>query len=206
MGMIGHLRRLTAAEQAEIERNPAATRTLTGKASAKKKMPAIMAALPEAQRVGLELATRGGDREAARQKILEVLANAGVSMPMMGKQRDGSLRLEKSWHVLHCVLSGSAGPGKSPLSQALLGGREVGNDVGYGPARVPAPLAVQEIATALASVDIKPRAASYDVDQAKSRKIYCAEHDEAEESSTGQIKAYYDEAAKSGEAMLLWID
>jgi hypothetical protein len=110
MSMIGHLRRLTAVEQAEIERNPAATRRLAGKASAKKRMPAIMAALAEAQRIGLELATRGGDHEATRQKILEVLTKAGVSMQTMGKQKDGTLRVEKSWHVLHYVLSGNAEP------------------------------------------------------------------------------------------------
>lgn len=136
MGMIGHLRRLTAAEQAEIEHNPAAIQRLTGRVSVEKRMPATVAALAEVQRIGRELATSGGDREAARQKILEVLASAGVSMPMMGKQRDGTLRLEKSWHVLHYVLSGSAEVVTSPLSQALLGGREVGNDVGYGPARI----------------------------------------------------------------------
>jgi len=166
-----------------------------------------MAALAEAQRVGLELATRGGDREAARQKILEVLANAGVSMPTMGKQSDGSLRLEKSWHVLHYVLSGTAEPGKSALSQALLGGREVGKDVGYGPARVLAPQQVQEIATALASVNIQERAANYDVKHAKGLHIYCPEHENEEIVYWfEQVKSYYDEAAKSGKAMLLWID
>ena len=207
MSMIGHLRRLAAAEQAEIERNPAATRTLTAKASVEKSMPDTMAALAEVQRIGRELAASGRDRETARQKILEVLANAGVSLPMTGKQRDGSLRLEKAWHVLHYVLSGSATPGTDPLSQAVLGGREVGSDVGYGPARILGPRQVQEIATAIAAVDIKARAASYDVKQAESHRIYCAEH-EAEEIIHWfeQIKAYYDEAAKSGEAMLLWID
>jgi Domain of unknown function (DUF1877) len=124
----------------------------------------------------------------------------------MGRQRDGSLRLEKSWHVLHYALSGSDEAGTTPLAQALLGGREIGEEVGYGPARI-LTQQVQEISTALAFVDIQERAATYDTKQAERHRIYCAEH-EAEEIVYWfeQVRSYYDEAAKSGEAMLLWID
>ena len=46
-----------------------------------------------------------------------------------------SISIEKAWHGLHYLLCGEVEPGSRPLSQAILGGAEVGEDMGYGPAR-----------------------------------------------------------------------
>ncbi len=50
-----------------------------------------------------------------------------------GNEIRGSL--DKLWHGLHFVLTGSAGEAQGPLAYLLCGGREVGEDLGYGPAR-----------------------------------------------------------------------
>jgi len=48
-----------------------------------------------------------------------------------------STDLDKAWHGIHYLLTGTAGEGKAPLNFLVAGGRVVGNiDVGYGPARV----------------------------------------------------------------------
>ncbi len=52
------------------------------------------------------------------------------------------LSLEKSWHMLHYLLTGSLGPTGGP-GDLLLTGEELGTDVGYGPPRVHNPPAVQ---------------------------------------------------------------
>src|SRR5687767_14577361 len=45
--------------------------------------------------------------------------------------------LDKAWHGIHYLLTGTAAEGGKPLDFLVSGGREVGNvDIGYGPARV----------------------------------------------------------------------
>ena len=48
-----------------------------------------------------------------------------------------AIDLDKAWHGIHFLLTGTADGGDFPRNFLLLGGREVGDvDVGYGPARV----------------------------------------------------------------------
>ncbi len=46
-----------------------------------------------------------------------------------------TLSLEKAWHGVHYLLCGETDAGRTILSQAVLGGTEFGDDLGYGPAR-----------------------------------------------------------------------
>jgi hypothetical protein len=64
-------------------------------------------------------------------------------------QASEPLRIDKSWHGIHFLLTGSAWGGKPPLSNAVLGGKEFGQDLGYGPARYLTPDQVKEVAAAL---------------------------------------------------------
>lgn len=58
-------------------------------------------------------------------------------------EKGEELDLDKSWHGLHFLFTGSAWDGPAPENFLLRGGREVGNDLGYGPARV---FQLQEVA------------------------------------------------------------
>ena len=58
--------------------------------------------------------------------------------------------LDKAWHGIHFLLTGSAWEGDPPLNFLVAGGTEVGDiDVGYGPARVFRSSEVAEIHKAL---------------------------------------------------------
>ena len=58
--------------------------------------------------------------------------------------------LDKSWHGLHYLLTGSAWEGDPPLNFLLVGGRDVGLDeVGNGPARTFSPAETRAVAAAL---------------------------------------------------------
>jgi hypothetical protein len=46
-----------------------------------------------------------------------------------------ALSLDKAWHGVHFLLCGAAEPGPTLVGQAILGGIELGEDLGYGPAR-----------------------------------------------------------------------
>src|SRR5262245_1240188 len=63
-----------------------------------------------------------------------------------------SLDVDKSWHGIHYVLTGEADGGKEPWSLAVLGGEEIGDDLGYGPARFLTPTQVAAVSQALSSL------------------------------------------------------
>jgi hypothetical protein len=46
-----------------------------------------------------------------------------------------SISIDKAWHGLHYLLCGKAGSDSSLAGQAVMGGTDVGDDLGYGPAR-----------------------------------------------------------------------
>lgn len=64
------------------------------------------------------------------------------------------LDLDKSWHILHTLISGSPDTGNTPEA-ALLGGKEVGPSGGYGPVRVLRPEQVSEFAEVLKPLDVE---------------------------------------------------
>jgi hypothetical protein len=63
------------------------------------------------------------------------------------------LEVDKAWHGIHYLLTGDPEGGSGPLALAVLGGKEVGDEVGYGPARFVMPEEVKAVATALEGID-----------------------------------------------------
>ncbi|MGA9721169.1 MAG: YfbM family protein [Candidatus Binatus sp.] len=49
--------------------------------------------------------------------------------------KGASISIDKAWHGVHYLLCGKVEPGSDLVSQAVMGGTEVGEDLGYGPAR-----------------------------------------------------------------------
>ena len=74
------------------------------------------------------------------------------------------LSIEKAWHGLHYLLAGSVEPGSELLSQAVLGGTELGDDPegfsGYGPARYFRAAEVRKLAEALRRPEVEAEAAA----------------------------------------------
>lgn len=52
-----------------------------------------------------------------------------------GGSNGNELDVDKAWHGLHFLLTGSAWEGSFPLNFIVAGGKDVGADLGYGPAR-----------------------------------------------------------------------
>jgi uncharacterized protein DUF1877 len=85
-----------------------------------------------------------------------------------------SLSLEKDWHAIHYLLSGAVEPGATLLSQAILGGTEIGDDdLGYGPARYFDPKQAADIAREMARADLEAEMRSrFDPARMAAAKIY----------------------------------
>ena len=59
------------------------------------------------------------------------------------------LEIDKAWHGLHFLLTGTAWEGSFPHNFLVTGGEEIGDDLGYGPARALRGTDVLKVDTAL---------------------------------------------------------
>jgi len=210
--MYGRLRQITPDELGQFQRDPATLEQfLFGEAEAN--APKIRAALARVQDIAREAKARGqvddpADREKTRALILKELMGTGVRV------QDGStekgLSLEKSWHALHYLLTGKTEAAPPPLGNAILGGEEIGEERDYGRVRFLTPQQVREVAEALAAISKEELPGRFDVKRMKvSKVIYpCRDQQELDIALDyfGQLVGYYSDAAKRGNAMLLYIE
>jgi hypothetical protein len=85
----------------------------------------------------------------------------------------GFVDLDKAWHCLHYLLTGSAIGGDAPLNFILNGGTPLGEeDLGRGPPRVFRPLEVAAVADALAKIEAAQLVARLDLKKLEKLSIY----------------------------------
>jgi hypothetical protein len=124
--------------------------------------------------------------------------------------------VDKAWHGIHFLLTGSAWDGEPPLNFLVAGGREIGNvDVGYGPARGFTSAEVAEIARALEKISSDDLRARFDGEQLMSAEIYPEiwDRDPAEDDMLGYLVDYFEpmkalisRGAREGRALLVYIN
>jgi hypothetical protein len=130
--------------------------------------------------------------------------------------RDHSSRyldIDKTWHIIHFLLTGDAWVGEGPLFDAVLGGHQLTDeDLGYGPARFLNDLDV--VATARALDCISPEELWSRFEESRIREAireanlywsiepdgrnYALENYEA-------LRRFFAAAAHTGEAAILWL-
>lgn len=124
-------------------------------------------------------------------------------------EREGTIDIDKSWHGIHFILSKIAISGNTVLEQAILGGEPLGEDVGYGPARVLMPSEVKEITAALSGISIKQFESEFDPVAMEAEEIYPQiwnDDEDVVEYLTHffpGLVAFYVEAANRGQGMVL---
>jgi len=126
---------------------------------------------------------------------------------------DSVISLEKSWHGLHYVLTGTASDGKPPLNILVDGGVPVGDeDVGYGPARVLDHTGVAALNAALAAFSEADFDRRFDPDGLSAADIYPQIWDEPLEDLKEEffgylqeMKAHVKRASEAGQALLVTI-
>lgn len=153
----------------------------------------------------LEASPAAGGRRNVEEGRAE-LARRGVAAAEMGE----ALGLAQAWHGLHFLLTGSAIGGAPPLADAVIGGREVGEDLGYGPLRLLAPAEVAAVAAALDDFDRGDLARRYDAAAMEEMRLYPGGWDEPENrewllDAFDELKAYYARARGLGHGMLLFL-
>ncbi len=123
------------------------------------------------------------------------------------------LDVDKAWHGIHYLLTGTAWDGSPPLNFIVAGGHQVGDeDVGYGPARGFYPDEVKVLAAALDATEAKSLASRFDPDAMARAELYpdiwLQEGDEALEYLVDNLEALRDfvsGASKAGEGLLVYL-
>jgi hypothetical protein len=167
------------------------------------------ARFPPAARAELERAAQHFKTQSQARKGPQ-LVKPGPEPPP--ERKDFSL--EKDWHVLHYVLNGTHDGGTGPLARAILPGNEILGieaQMDYGPLRYSTPAEVQAIGAALLEVDPGTLISNVNVADAQAKKIYLS-HTLDDPTSWSyspdffnDFRAFYSDAAHSGNAMLLSI-
>lgn len=119
-----------------------------------------------------------GNLRAVDDGVIQALlvSPAGIHdllYPESGEESADHVDLDKAWHAIHFVLTGSAWEGDFPLGFLVSAGTPVGEeDVGYGPARAFRSNEVQAINTALMQVRDDDFRQRFSVSAQKAADIY----------------------------------
>ena len=121
--------------------------------------------------------------------------------------------VDKAWHGIHYLLTGTAHGGARPLSLAIVGGEEFGPEVGYGPARFLTSAEVAEVSAALEGLTIDGLSERFDPQDMAAKSIYpdviwVRDGQEALEyvlESYQQLVVFYRDAAARGDAVIQWL-
>jgi len=212
VGMYGHVRQITPEELNQLQRNPESVEQFLF-AKIEANTPAIRAALECVQQIAKRAKSNGqmqdpAEIEKTRALILNELTRTGAQV--QDGAGDEGLSLEKSWHALHYLLTGTTETAAPPLGNAILGGEEIGEERDYGRVRFLTPEQVGEVARALGSLSKDDLVGRFDVKKMKAANVIypCRDQSEFElaQHYFEQLSRYYADAAASGSAILLWLE
>jgi lysophospholipase L1-like esterase len=133
---------------------------------------------------------------AVRSADLPRLQANGLDLASPLQNHVPHVHLQKAWHGLHYLLTGSAGEGGLPLGFLLEGGREVGQDLGYGSPRLFEPGDVQHLNAALAPITEDELWSRFDPIAMEAEGIYPVIWDEDEEELREEYVTYFLELKK----------
>jgi len=155
---------------------------------------------------------------AADKKTLAALRNDPSQIEEFLFPNDGDdvpenyADVDKAWHGIHYMLTGSAVEGEGSLALAVLGGEEVGDDVGYGAARFLTPEQVKAVSAALQELGPESFASRFNAQAMEDADIYPKiwVRDGADAldyvlENYREMVAFYLAAAERGDGAILWL-
>jgi hypothetical protein len=145
-----------------------------------------------------------------RRKPPSMSSTAPVAPP----PDDATEDVDKAWHGLHFLFTGTAWDGEEPACYLVTGGEAIGTvDVGYGPARALAPDRVREFAGFLASLSRDELTRRYDPERMAELRIYPETWtDDADEmlayllENFETLRDFVTGARDAGEGLLVYLD
>jgi hypothetical protein len=108
--------------------------------------------------------------EAKLREAQAPIAEARNQLATIGAL-EPALSLEKSWHMLHYLFTGHAGPATAP-GDLLLTGEDLGEDLGYGPARLHTEIATRDFSHFLDMQELERLQARIDFGEMRRLRVY----------------------------------
>ncbi len=122
---------------------------------------------------------------------------------------DSHLDVDKAWHGVHFLLTGSGWGGEKPLSWVVLGGEAIGDEVSYGPARFLRIEEVREVNAAISTIDSSVLKSRYDASSLNRAEIYPEGWEPGAADylivAFQDIKAFYKKAAENEQCVIQFI-
>ena len=125
---------------------------------------------------------------------------------------DTEIDIDKAWHGIHYLLTGSAESNESLASKVIMGGEDIGPDRGYGPAQLLKPDEVKDIARLLDATTPDALRKRFKPKEMTDAKVYpdiwVRDGDEALSYVLDYYKklaAFYKRAAERGQAVIFAI-
>jgi hypothetical protein len=232
MGMTGEFRQASPRALALLRERPDLARAVVSFAPGAGDEPLppnvrkLVESMAEHERARFEAVARAATRRAMRALRLAPLWSklAGQRSPAQDDSRalddagitaedlPEPLFIEKAWHGFHFLLAGEPGPVSGPLAGVVLGGHELGEDLGYGPLRVLAPDEVRASADALDALDDAEIDRRFDGEAMLAAHVYPEVWDEPREElvewmveTLRDVRRYYGDARDKGFGMLLYV-
>lgn len=143
------------------------------------------------------------DKDLSISKIIFLILTGG---------QPNNLYLEKNWHGYHYLLTETAWEGDEPDCYLVKGGSEIGDDMGYGPARLLNPKQVNAFSKALDALSKSDLLGRYNAEKMIAQEIYPStiwdQAGEKEElvSSFSSLKRFVRKAQKCKEGLLIYIN
>ena len=127
--------------------------------------------------------------------VARLLRRTDVDPPdlHLGDHESVGSDLDKAWHGIHYLLTGTAWAGSPPLNFLVDGGQTAGDiDVGYGPARLYTSVETQQIQTTLSALTDGELQSRFQPDEMMSFEIYPAiwNRPRAEDDTLGYLVEY----------------
>jgi hypothetical protein len=182
MGMCGELTSLTDATIARLHADP----PLVWQIISPDNLEAVARARGVPKRPGLMARLFG------RGQAEPVAPPAAAPLALADGEGD-IIDLDKSWHGIHYLLTGTVWEGEPPLNFLIQGGREVGDEeVGLAPPRVLTAAETREVAEALAAVSDEELRARFNPGEMMRLEIYPEiwDRDPGEDDTLGYLMEY----------------
>ncbi|MGW4943549.1 YfbM family protein [Actinoplanes sp. NPDC004185] len=148
-------------------------------------------------------------RRLTSDQVADLAADPSLTAGLLDREED-ILDLDKAWHGIHFLLTGSAWETSPGAGEAVLGGDPIGDDLGYGPARLVPAEWVQLVAAALREVTADHLQARFDPAALLAEAIYPQVWDDDDFANYLlpnflSLQAFYVAAAEEKQAVLLVI-
>jgi len=185
-----------------------------------RQLEAMLSKLPPEARAKAEAKMKSGFLDTFRAQVAEASGAldklSALRAPVLAKhvveEREVGdvLSIDKAWHGLHFLLARTAREPTETPGDVVLGGSEVGRDLGMGPVRMMTAERTSAAARALAAQREDELRARYDPNAMVKQEIYGGNWNDGRElewlmEAFRSVRTYFAKAEDAGHGMLIWL-